>query len=110
MTEKNKGRILTCVFRIEDDDKFRPVWDSMKSGSSKPLGAFLMCIAEGDRMTEMERELNVWTHFQDDVMNSRKFNELFDELTKKHEWKDTENWYIHRCVSEIAAVWQPEDC
>lgn len=109
MTEKNKGRIVTVVFKIEDDDKFRPVWDSLRNESSKPLGAFLMCIAEGQD-EEMERELNVWQHLQDSLINDRRFDKLWDDLWPKHNWGDTSDWDIARCVSEIAKVWQPEDC
>lgn len=107
--DKNKGRVITCVFRIEDNDKFKPVWDSMRNESSEPLGAHVMCIAEGDRMKEMERELNVWQHFSDALINHHEFDEVWDDISAKQDWTNTDEWDIPRCVSEIAKVWEPED-
>lgn len=106
-TDNNKGRVITCVFRIEDEEKFQPVWDSIRNNVSV-LGARLTT-AKGDRMKEMERELNVWQHLQDSLVNDRRFDELWDDLWPKHNWGDTSDWDIARCVSEIAKVWQPEE-
>lgn len=114
MTEKNKGRVVTVVFEIEDNEKFKPVWDSMRATIDEqkgPLGARTLVFAEGDRMREQERQLNVWNHFAERhlMCGDHEFDGLIDELAVKHNWKNVEDWHINQCVDHIAEVWQPEE-
>lgn len=101
MTEKNVGRIQTIVFQIEDNDKFKPVWDSMRS--SEPLGAKMLCIAEGDRLRTLERRLKVWENFSECLEDNHRLDALCDELDIV--WD--EKWDLPTLINKIAEVWQP---
>lgn len=108
MNDKNRWRTVTCVFRIEDNEKFAPVYASIRD-DILVLGARLTSIAEGDVPKELERELNVWRYLSDALMDDHGFDELWDDISPKQDWKNTDDWDIARCVSEIAKVWQPEE-
>jgi hypothetical protein len=105
----NKGRVITVVFKIEDNDKFMPVWDSMKwdKASDMPaLGAKALMFAEGHRVHELERQLNIWQEFGS--VDNYQFNNLFDELKAEHNWND-DDWGWNESVEQVAKVWQPEE-
>lgn len=110
MTEVAQKRVETIVFEISDNEKFKPIWDMLRNEDNQ-FGARYLIWHRGDRITEIERRLNVWEHFcggcNGGELMDREFSDLYDELKEQHGWKDDE-WSWSDSVNAVACVWQPE--